>query len=266
MKHSNRIISLIVFTVSLTTLLSGCSLFQQNNNTSVGDKTNTTETNITLQETPAVTKLTFQIDQSKLPEGFALETNMGAEGDNPEDVKSDPAALVNATIKTPNDACLLSVGITYGPSYQSGWGDDFITKDGLWGFIGGVSSSGINKTPLEISYKDGTKSGTVEALSASWNVAGDDLSPKLNVMVAVRSFDAIQSNGYDPVKALKEAQAYNPNVDPSSYTDKGPYGSDSTKGLPSLQVYYNCTGDTLIDTKVFDQVVNSITVQGITKK
>jgi hypothetical protein len=191
-----------------------------------------------LDKTPEVGDAVFFAD-SQAPDGWNTKAGYTNNGLKPLVAKQNPVALSK-------DNCSFTQQITYLADYYQGRTDDYLTRQYIYD---NAQIAGILPPALK-SVKVSTDSGDLELLSTSYEVKGsavgnskDAKTPDSYRTVAVRVIDKSLSTGYD----IPEGQ-------------KGPYGSDTSKGLPVVVLTEECPTQGDFNQSDWDALVKSTKV------
>lgn len=191
-----------------------------------------------LDKTPKIGSAVFFAD-SKAPDGWNAKDGYTNNGLKALVAKQNPVALAK-------DKCSYTQQITYLADYYHGRTDDYLTRQYIYE---NAQIAGILPADLK-SVKVSSDSGDLEMLSTSYEVKGsavgdskDAKTPDSYRTVAVRVIDNSLSTGYD----IPAGQ-------------KGPYGSDVSKGLPVVVLTEECPTQGDFKQSDWDALVNSTKV------
>lgn len=255
MNNRNKILLGIVAITSTAVLLTGCA----------GAGEAPTETLISMSETPNLDRLTIEIDESKLPEGFSTSFV----GEIPSDKLAPKDSDIYYTTFNETTQCNIIYIVNFSNSDLAGWGDQYATIGTLKNQIAtGILS---NKETSTISIGN---SNALEGIKVDTSLTIPRSSPAptgntdqtqeakpteeqtSHQILWARAFDVLQDNGMTPLPIPSGLGAPSDIPAPSI---------DVSKGVPYLGIAYVCTGDVKPDPEVFNQAVKAITLQGITK-
>lgn len=171
-----------------------------------------------LDKTPKVGSAVFFAD-SKAPDGWNVKPGYTNNGLKALVAKQNPVALSKGN-------CSFTQQITYLADYYHGRTDDYLTRQYIYD---NAQIASILPKDLK-TVKVSTDSGDLEMLSTSYEVKGsavgnskDAKTPDSYRTLAVRVIDNSLSTGYD----IPAGQ-------------KGPYGSDASKGVPVVVLTEEC--------------------------
>ena len=171
-----------------------------------------------LNKTPKVGGAVFFAD-TKAPDGWSPKAGYTNNGLKALVAKQNPVALSK-------DKCSFTQQVTYLADYYHGRTDDYLTRQYIYD---NAQIAGILPAELK-TVKVATDSGDLEMLSTSYEVKGaavgnskDAKTPDSYRTIAVRVIDNSMTTGYDVPAG-----------------QKGPYGSDASKGLPVVVLTEEC--------------------------
>lgn len=191
-----------------------------------------------LDKTPKIGSAVFFADSSA-PDGWNPKAGYTNNGLKPLVAKQNPVALSK-------DKCSYTQQITYLADYYQGRTDDYLTRQYIYD---NAQIAGILPPALK-SVKVSSDSGDLEMLSTSYEVKGssvgnakDAKTPDSFRTVAVRVIDNSLSTGYEVPAG-----------------QKGPYGSDASKGLPVVVLTEECPTQGDFNQSDWDALIKSTKV------
>lgn len=191
-----------------------------------------------LDKTPKIGSAVFFAD-SEAPDGWNTKVGYTNNGLKPLVAKQNPVALSKGN-------CSYTQQITYLADYYHGRTDDYLTRQYIYD---NAQIAGILPPALK-SVKVSSDSGDLEMLSTSYEVKGsavgnakDVKTPDLFRTVAVRVIDNSLSTGYEVPAG-----------------QKGPYGSDASKGLPVVVLTEECPKQEEFNQSDWDALIKSTKV------
>jgi hypothetical protein len=191
---------------------------------------------LSLDESANITTSPVFDNLNKIPEGWQQEPiappAAGEESQASATLKKHPLAIYNA-----DKTCSFTQSIGYLPSYQANRGDDYLSKDAVYQ----QAASGDKLVDKVTTYNVNSNRGLVQFAYASYDLptnampmagtpaadalkSGKDKSRTYRV-TAVRAFDKTLATGF-PLADNAPA---------------GPFGTDASKGLPTVSLIYSCT-------------------------
>lgn len=211
--------TVIVLATSLLAL-SGCS---------------TAPKSLSLDENANITTMPTFDNLNKIPDGWQQEPmTPPTEGEVDQataTLKKHPLVIYNA-----DKSCSFTQVIGYLPSYDANRGDDYLSKEALYQ----QAASGDKLVDKVTTYNVNSNKGLVQFAYASYDLpisgtamagspaAAEELRKSKNRtyrVTAVRAFDKALSTG---MPLADNAPA-------------GPFGTDASKGLPTVSLIYSCT-------------------------
>lgn len=228
------------------------------------------DTNVTLFATPQLTAVpTWTLTKDVLPKGWAQDFTLDTAGLTQKEIAAaklqmemNPPPVYNA-----DKTCYAQASTIFQPSFQTGRGDLYLTKQALY------SSADSTFSPVtdEATYKLPQGNGkTIEAYSGYINAPGalfgqaqatTDTAPASTVtgktFVASRAIDQLMA---DP---LRNADAQTPHLSPEqiaagmSIVTQPDY--DMSKGLPTALINVSCTTDTALKNLDKQALLNAFT-------
>lgn len=187
---------------------------------------------INLDTTPTTeASISFNVDENEV-------NNVGLSSDSTYKTTSTTYYVAS------NDSCYFSASINYVSSYFSGFGDEFLSLNGLWLSMG--NSDTLSFSRLENTYINVTGSSKkLETVTGTWE-ENDSYDYPYN-LVAVRGIDSLENT---------------PTMDENSIETVGNnFGSDPSKSLPILVIQYSCYDE--VNQNIFNQLLKTVTVNGI---
>lgn len=197
-----------------------------------------TPKSLSLDENANITTAPTFDNLNKIPDGWQQEPIAPpAEGEEDQasaTLKKHPLALYNA-----DKTCSFTQSVGYMPSYYANRGDDFLSRESVYQQAG----SGDKLIEKVTTYNVDSNKGLIQFAYASYDIptAGtamvgspaaamdaakaDTKNNRTYRITAVRTFDKTLSTGF-PLADNAPA---------------GPFGTDASKGLPTVSLIYSCT-------------------------
>lgn len=194
-----------------------------------------TPKSLSLDENANITTMPTFSNLNKIPDGWAQEPMappaQGEEDQASATLKKHPLVIYNA-----DKSCSFTQNIGYLPSYDANRGDDYLSKEALYQ----QAASGDKLVDKVTTYNVNSNKGLVQFAYASYDLptssvamagspaAAEALHKSTNRtyrVTAVRAFDKALSTG---MPLADNAPA-------------GPFGTDASKGLPTVSLVYSCT-------------------------
>jgi hypothetical protein len=213
----------VVFLAASLLALSGCS---------------STPKSLSLNESANITTMPTFENLNKIPDGWKQEPvappAQGEEDQQSASLKKNPLVLYNA-----DKTCSFTQNIGYLPSYEANRGDDYLSKDAIYQQAGSgdklvdkVTTYNVNsnKGLIQFAYAsyDIPTSGVAMAGSPAAAAAAKKSTDRTYRVTVVRTFDKTLSTG---IPLADNAPA-------------GPFGTDASKGLPTVSLIYSCSTKT----------------------
>lgn len=215
-----------------------------------------TPKSLSLDESVSITTMPTFDNLNKIPDGWQQEPiappAQGEEDQATATLKKHPLTIYNA-----DKSCSFKQDIGYLPSYEANRGDNYLSKDAIYQQAG----SGDKLLDKVTTYDVNTNKGLLQFAYASYDLpirgtamagspaAAQELSKSKDRtyrVTAVRTFDKALSTG---MPLADNAPA-------------GPFGTDASKGLPTVSLVYSCTTQAAFNEddakKLIDQVRVSI--------
>lgn len=231
----------VVLLATILLALSGCS---------------STPKSLSLDENANITTMPTFDNLNKIPDGWQQEPMAppaeGEEAQATATLKKHPLALYNA-----DKTCSFTQSIGYLPSYEANKGDNYLSKSALYQ----QAAAGDKLVEKVTTYNVDSNKGLVQFTYTSYDLptagvamagspaAAEELRKSTNRtyrVTAVRAFDKALSTG---MPLADNAPA-------------GPFGTDSSKGLPTVSLMYSCDTQAAFNEedakKLIDQVRISI--------
>ena len=190
---------------------------------------------LSLDESANITTMPTFDNLNKIPDGWQQESIappvQGEEDQASATLKKHPLVIYSA-----DKTCSFTQSIGYLPSYDANRGDDYLSKDAIYQQAG----SGDKLIEKVTTYNVNSNKGLIQFAYASYDLptsgvamagspaAAEELRKSINRtyrVTAVRTFDKALSTG---MPLSDDAPA-------------GPFGTDASKGLPTVSLIYSCS-------------------------
>lgn len=193
---------------------------------------------LSLDETANITTYPTFENLNTIPEGWQQEPMAppaeGEENQASATLKKHPLVIYNA-----DKTCSFTQSVGYAPSYDANKGDNYLSKDAVYK----QAASGDKLVEKVTTYNINSNKGLIQFAYATYDVptagvamadspaaaaalqAADKKTTRTYRVTAVRTFDKTLSTGF-PLAENSPA---------------GPFGSDASKGLPSVSLIYSCS-------------------------
>jgi len=247
MRITGKKLAIVSITIAMSAILAGCTSGPVSHN-----GPNSTNANvISLGSTPHVGKVLWKLDKAKLPQGFSELASQ---------TSSNPPTQ-SLALQNQDKSCHIIYSIQFGSSFDASKGDAYLTKNYLYMQAQNSKHAFSGEKNLNVNAEGSSK---VEFDSLSYNyVDTSGTNGTVNSLLAARAFDTLQPNGYDPSTVEKQLKASGSKFNPSDYSTKGPYDSDTTKGIPMAVVTYECLNVKPTEATL-TQALKAVTLTGIT--
>lgn len=190
---------------------------------------------LSLNESANITTMPTFDNLNKIPDGWAQEPMAppapGEEDQASATLKKHPLALYNA-----DKSCSFTQTIGYLPSYDANKGDDYLSKTAIYE----QAASGDKLVDKVTTYNVNSNKGLVQFVYASYDLptsgvamAGSPAAAEALHKSKDRTYRVTAVRAFD--KALSTGMPLADNA------PAGPFGTDASKGLPTVTLTYSCT-------------------------
>lgn len=242
-------------TANATTGSSSSDVWQtlQNSKTDPNHLKGITSSTISMLTTPTVTTAPLFDTKTKLPTGWKSDPNL-ADNFQGQNATVPQYYRVYAAYNS-DHTCSLLGNVNYLSTTNSGKGDLFLSKNYLYQSLQSYQNPKLNEQAVFI--KDGKK--TLQFVTGYYDAQIPNFVTETNGSSSQKG--TIEAKGYFIDRAL-DAKITNPTYTVGPTPTPGSFTQvDPSHGLPVISYTYTCTKPSLVSSKDFNNLMNSIAVQ-----